>query len=245
MRIAKLPTNASFLEKLAGIPSKLVLKARELGPVGMIQWILYQFTRRWQEWRLGLRTGQFDLGVEQAEEGENNAYEPVDYRCFEIIMNSVEIIPNESVFFDYGCGKGRAVILAALRPFKRVIGLELSSALSSIAREHVERARGKISAGEVDIITADAQTFSLPDEVTHIFLFNPFVGEVMEAALGQIRSSLRRRDRVLTICYVVPKSGTNWLESQNWLEKEKTLPTGLWTIVDSFVYKSKPVNHLE
>lgn len=229
----------SVIRKISNFPAKIVSKAQEYGPIGVLDWLSYQFTRRWREWRLGMRAGEFDMGIAQADDGENNAYEPVDYRCFDIIMDHIDIIPNESVFLDYGCGKGRAVILAALLPFKKVTGVELSPVLCAVALDHVKQARKKFTAGEVEIITADARTFDLPDEVTHIFLFNPFMGDVLRDVLNQIKASLYRKERRLTIMYILPKVEDNHLDNEQWLLKTQTLQTGFLNYIDSYVYEAQ------
>ncbi|HID81418.1 MAG TPA: class I SAM-dependent methyltransferase [Chromatiales bacterium] len=227
------------VRKIFHLPAKIVSKTQEYGPIGALHWLTYQLTRRWREWRLGLRTGELDLGIVQPDEGDNNGYEPVDYLCFDIIMDHIDVIPNESVFLDYGCGKGRAVILAALYPFKKVIGVELSPVMSAVARQHVHGASKNLTAQEVEIVTTDARTFSVPDDVTHIFMFNPFLGEVLKGVLNQIQASLHRKERRLTIMYILPKVEVNHLDSEKWLLKTQTLQTGFCNYIDSYIYETQ------
>lgn len=231
--------NVSVTRKISHLPAKIVSKIQEYGFVGALHWLTYQFTWRWREWRLGLRTGELDLGIIQPDEGENKGYEPVDYLCFDILMEHIDIIPDESVFLDYGCGKGRAVILAGLRPFKKVIGVELSPVMSAAARQHVEGARKKLATGELEIVTTDARTFSVPDDVTHIFLFNPFVGDVLKDVLSQIKASLHRQERRLTIMYMLPKVEESYLNYEKWLLKTQTLQTGFCNYIDSYIYEAQ------
>ena len=44
----------------------------------------------------------------------------------------------KTAFLDIGAGKGRAMLLAAEYPFRRVIGVELHPALAAATRENVE-----------------------------------------------------------------------------------------------------------
>ena len=55
--------------------------------------------------------------------------------------------------------------------FRRVIGVEISSPLIAIARENRMHLGASVP---VEFIEADAQTYSLPDSPTLLFLFNPF-----------------------------------------------------------------------
>jgi len=46
-------------------------------------------------------------------------------------------VPYEKfTFIDFGCGKGRAMLLAAERPFRRLIGIDFSHELLMVARRN-------------------------------------------------------------------------------------------------------------
>ena len=47
-----------------------------------------------------------------------NGYEPIMYECLDCIFDSLDIGEND-VLVDYGSGKGRVLIEASLRGFKR------------------------------------------------------------------------------------------------------------------------------
>ena len=56
------------------------------------------------------------------------------------------------VFLDLGCGKGRALALASLFPFTRIIGVELGASLAAHALASAKRLQGRpFSAGARDI----------------------------------------------------------------------------------------------
>jgi SAM-dependent methyltransferase len=115
-------------------------------------------------------------------------------------------IRSDDVFLDYGCGKGRVVVQAAARyGFRKVIGVDISAELVSIARENVARARPRLRAREVELVVADAETWPLPDEVTHVYIYRSFKGELFEAVMGRVTESLRRNPRPLTLVYAYPE----------------------------------------
>lgn len=114
-----------------------------------------------------------------------------------------EVGPGD-VFIDLGSGKGRVVLLAARYPFDRVIGVEISEELNQIARENLERERPRLRCPEVDIVTADLAAYELPDEVTHVYMYNPVTGPLFETVLGKILASLERRPRPLRVIYACP-----------------------------------------
>jgi predicted RNA methylase len=86
---------------------------------------------------------------------------------------------------DVGAGMGRAVLLAAELPFRRVVGVELNPTLARIARKNlaVWRASRRAQA-PTKIICNDAVDFRLPAGPCLAFLFNPFGAPVMRRLLA-------------------------------------------------------------
>ena len=58
---------------------------------------------------------------------------------FREIINSLRIDFREFTFLDIGSGKGRALLLAAEYPFRRIVGVELMPELNSMAEENIRR----------------------------------------------------------------------------------------------------------
>jgi predicted RNA methylase len=113
-------------------------------------------------------------------------------------------VSRDDVFVEFGCGKGRVVCQAMHYPFRRVVGLEISQQLSEIARTNVERCRASHPPTDVEIITADATSFRVPDDMTVAYFFNPFVGETFTKVIDNIISSLDRHHRRLRLIYAIP-----------------------------------------
>jgi hypothetical protein len=95
------------------------------------------------ERRLGIRSGEViglkELGLDHEERREHY---PTGLSDFRRMKKFLQPETQNEVFVDYGAGLGRAVILAAMLPFKRVIGVELSPVLAERAREHVSQCKG-------------------------------------------------------------------------------------------------------
>jgi predicted RNA methylase len=106
---------------------------------------------------------------------------------------------------DYGSGKGRVLLAAGRFPFGRVLGLELNQDDCEIARSNVQIAAPRLRCPSIEVITADATTWPVPDDVTYIYMFNPFWGDTFRAMLDRVLESLDRRQRELTIVYANPK----------------------------------------
>jgi len=99
------------------------------------------------------------------------------------------------VFLDLGSGKGRVVLAAALYPFSRIIGLELSPDLNSIARSNVEACRSRLRCKNIQLVTGDVVDYEVPDHVTVVYMNNPFHGELFRIALQKVIQSFDRSPR--------------------------------------------------
>ena len=109
----------------------------------------------------------------------------------------------EVSFIDVGAGMGRAVLLAAESPFRRVVGVELNPTLARIARRNLAlwRTSGRALA-PMKMICGDAVEFQLPQGPCLAFMFNPFGAPVMRRLLAAWRNSLAGQARQLDILYV-------------------------------------------
>lgn len=127
-------------------------------------------------------------------------YEPAPWSAFALALGST--IPVGSVFLDIGSGKGRGVLAAARLPFARVIGVELIPEFHALAEQNLRRFRGRRRCDEVVLLCADAAEQPFPDDVTHVFLNNPVIGEVRERVFAQLGASRARRPRPIRVHYL-------------------------------------------
>jgi cyclopropane fatty-acyl-phospholipid synthase-like methyltransferase len=115
------------------------------------------------------------------------------------ILKGMEI-PRASRVVDLGCGKGSALWTLAWFPFEHVAGVELSVPLARIAEENIK----KLGLKNVSVHVSDAADYRDFDQFTHIYMFNPFPCAVMAKVLNNLKASLIRRPRQLTIVYSFP-----------------------------------------
>jgi len=170
--------------------------------------------------RLNVKTRGFIHWHELGDNPNNVDYEPIGYRTLDRALNQIDLQTFENdVFLDYGCGKGRVVVTAAERNFSRVIGVEFSATLCGEATENIDAAAARLHCSNIVIENSNAEEFELPDDVTVVFMFNPFTGTVLQETLKQIEASLDRSDRDLTILYVLPVGQDDLLDKQTWLAR--------------------------
>jgi predicted RNA methylase len=124
-------------------------------------------------------------------------YEPTPVAQAEALLDASPLDPSTATFVDLGAGMGRVVLLAARRPFRQVVGVEVSPALVEIARENVAAARDPLRvARDVRIVRADAATYALPRGPLVVYLYNPFHGPIFAAVLERLQEAGRRDDVV-------------------------------------------------
>ena len=171
--------------------SLLVRRIRRHGPVGVIGLIPVNIKFLWNSLKpgaiaaqrreraldreLGIDTaGKLPGGVAAAEFGTRAQiypYHPVAPAAFNEMMGCLPPDISSFSFIDVGSGTGRAVVLAARRPFAEVIGVEISQRLHRIAAKNLQKIGTSLHAA-VEIVNRDARRFVFPTKPSVIFFFN-------------------------------------------------------------------------
>ncbi|WP_326819531.1 class I SAM-dependent methyltransferase [Streptosporangium sp. NBC_01756] len=114
-------------------------------------------------------------------------------------------VGEHDVFIDLGSGMGRMVLEAAARyPFRKVIGVELSEELNDIARKNIAGTRLRLRCEDVRLVRSDVLDYEIPDDVSVVFLNNPFRGDTFAAAIGKLVATVDRNPRAVTVIYFNP-----------------------------------------
>jgi len=119
------------------------------------------------------------------------------------------IDPADYVFIDYGCGKGRIVLLAAAKPFARAIGVEYSGLLTKIARANSrtfsERGGAKVTP---EFWQGNAADYVPPAGPLFCYLYNSFGAEILRGCLDQLEAAKAQHpSRPILLAYVNPQFG--------------------------------------
>jgi len=108
-------------------------------------------------------------------------------------------------FVDLGCGKGRALLLASLFPFKRAIGVELEPGIHAVCQANIEIfARTAKPPRKPEVVQMSAGDFRFPPGDIFLYLFNPFDGHVMEQVARNLRAAIEEAPRRVRIVYFHP-----------------------------------------
>jgi SAM-dependent methyltransferase len=151
-------------------------------------------------------------------------YEAITLRFFSKVMKAVRIDYHNCTFVDLGSGKGRALMLAAKYPFKKIVGVELSPALHETARDNLKAFRNATHvAANVETLCIDATAYALPNDDLVLFLYNPFVGKTMEAIVEKLAAFVMHTTHKVIIIYRNPKCASLF-DKQECLELVKVKP---------------------
>ncbi len=127
-------------------------------------------------------------------------YEPTPVAECAALLETLPGPMSTFAFVDIGAGMGRVLMLAAMRPFRQVIGVEVSAALCETARDNVVRRRRsqpQLVCKDVRIVCKDAAAFRFPAGDLAVYLYNPFG----ERTLAQIIDTLASHET--GACYVL------------------------------------------
>jgi SAM-dependent methyltransferase len=212
MRVAE-NKPAHSLEQPPGWAMKIRRSFRRRGFRGTIRLAALKVLHRLQgaifDRRYGVETSGNvelqDLNIESPNVIHGIRYQPTPTGAFRQMMNALDIPARDFVFVDFGCGKGRTLLLAADFGFKRVIGVEFSSDLAGVAAANARKARLE---RQVEVVCQDASEFEPPADKCVFYFFLPFVDPIMSKVVDNIKRSLARNPRQFRIvCYDPPKVG--------------------------------------
>ena len=188
-------------------------------------------------WKLGLRRNQQAIRQRISSPSRDDitgffAIEPV---LTKKVLSALPINYSSFTFVDIGSGTGRGVLIASLFPFRRIIGVELSSELNQKAEENLSRCvKSKQKCRDVTVLLADARDYEFPQDPLVIFLFNPFGERIMSRVVANLTRSFREHLREVLIVYWRPTQHSLLMQA-GFLEQ---IQTHEWRFIDCHVYRS-------
>jgi len=157
-----------------------------------------------EEYQLGIDTqGLIPIETLLENWAGNHDYAPTSIRSFRTFMAKIDLVEDE-VFLDYGCGKGRVIIMAAQYPFRRVIGVEIALLLAEAARKNIKVVSEKLACKRIEVHCESADKMEVPPDVSVVYFYNPFHGPMLGRVLDNLRASLEKTPRRMRVIYNNP-----------------------------------------
>jgi precorrin-6B methylase 2 len=209
------------LKRLKNVLARL----RSRGFRATARYARHRLSESYHERRFGIQTaGQIDYEEAGLDATVSNVYYPSDYRTIYRALRSLDIRPEDHGFIDYGSGMGRVVIVAASLPFKRVIGIELSSKLHGIASENLRRSAHRLRCTDVSLVVGDAMAYEIPSDLSVFFFYSPFKAHILTAVLEKVHESLLRRPRPAFIVFKNTKNLEAVMADHPWMVRRDAFP---------------------
>lgn len=124
-----------------------------------------------------------------------------------LVEKAFEFLKKEKVnhaLVDFGCGRGRILVVAAYYGFKTITGIDFSTMLCIEAEANVEKVSKLFPETKFDVICADAALYQIQDYQNCFFFFNPFDEIVLLKVAKNILASLKEFPRKIYVIYLNP-----------------------------------------
>ncbi|MGN6603332.1 MAG: hypothetical protein ACTHK8_12840 [Ginsengibacter sp.] len=131
-------------------------------------------------------------------------YQASSYYLVEKAFSFFENEIKDGAFVDFGCGKGRVLIMAAHFGFKKITGIEFSQKLCVDAEANVDQAEALFANTVFKILNEDAACYKIENDQNFFFFFNPFDEVVMLEVVKNILLSLKQNPRKIFVIYINP-----------------------------------------
>ena len=154
---------------------------------------------KWRVYRYGLDLSLVPLDELGLSSRNANWYSDSGGPNLARVIDAIGVLKGSRVV-DIGSGKGGAAFTLSETPFEEVLGVEISQALVHIAEANAKR----LSLKSVRFVCSDARAFKDMDSFSHFYMYNPFPCTVMMDVLSNLRESLSRKPRPLTLIYKNP-----------------------------------------
>ncbi len=138
----------------------------------------------------------------------NFSYEPTPYSFLEFLFTKYPF-ENQDHFVDFGCGKGRALVMASkyLCPF--ITGYEINPDIFTILNKNIEVHKSLYpTTSKFLIYNQDVTKVNLEDTTNKFYFANPFYLKVFIHVINSILNSIKRSSRKIFLFLYMPHRTT-------------------------------------
>jgi SAM-dependent methyltransferase len=193
---------------------ELVASVHRVGPANTLLALASRINDLMFDWRYGLETARrielSELTIKSDSATRGSPYQPTGVWAFRQIFRKVNI-PKPAVFVDYGCGKGRALVLACLEDVESGVGIEFSEELCDIAENNVRAIQHKLHRkSQFQVLCMDATKYEYLGNENVFYFFYPFDEVIMQSVLSDIVRSVDEVPREAVVIIHCPFTHPRW-----------------------------------
>lgn len=164
--------------------------------------LLHQLIDRLVDFYLGVKTCKAERLLENR--SIHYAYEPTHYWHLKEMFTKYPFNEDDH-FVDFGCGKGRVILVSAYLGCPQVTGVDINPRMIDIASKNMNTLKTKnLGTTNYKLICCDARNFSIDDNYNKFFFFNPFHLKVFIHVINKIVNSLHNNNRKIVLFLYYP-----------------------------------------
>ncbi|MFN8265167.1 MAG: class I SAM-dependent methyltransferase [Chitinophagaceae bacterium] len=140
-------------------------------------------------------------------------YMPVNYSLLEDLLFHVPTEVKQGVLLDIGCGKGRAMCVAAANGFHKVAGIDIAKELIEEAEINLQSIHNQYKLTESSLHWIDVVEYEIPKDISCVFLFNPFEQNIVETLIRKLLNRGSKTSTPLYVLYASPQHAESFLRN--------------------------------
>lgn len=191
--------------------SRASLALCDLGLKGALARAYVLAMDRWFDLRYGTETNHFvevtQLSVASPNKKHAHSYMGTRIVPLRRLLRRLRpLLPRERVLLDFGCGKGRVLMIASEFGFRRAKGIEFVGEFCRVARANCANFK-RLAKADTDfqVVESDVVDYAIQPEENVFFLYNPFDEVVLKRVLSNIAKSLEAAPRDVVLIYANPE----------------------------------------
>ena len=135
----------------------------------------------------------------------SSRYEAVNFYILEALLKRLREICDYPSFTDLGCGKGRAMVVAAHYGFTTIKGVDFAQEVCSIAEQHMRKISSRFPLIEYRVVCRNVLEYDIQPNESVFFMFNPFGNDTISKFLEKVNVSIEQHPRTVYFLYVSPR----------------------------------------
>ena len=160
------------------------------------------------ERKYGIQTTKLNdlkkLSIKGDNLGHAQNYQGANYFLLDKVFTYLQSINVNKNIIDYGCGKGRVLVVAAFYGFNKITGIDFAKELCEEAQKNIIPLQQHFPDKIFNVIHINAVDYEIEDDMNVFFFFNPFDEVVMLAVVKNILLSLKKNLRDVYVIYINP-----------------------------------------
>ncbi len=145
------------------------------------------------------------LTIGNVDISHSSRYEGVNFYILEALLKRLCEICDDRSFTDLGCGKGRAMVVAAHYGFTTIRGVDFAQEVCSIAEQHMQKTNVQFPQMSYQVLCKNVLEYDIHPDESVFFMFNPFSDDTIARFLEKVNVSVKQNPRTVYFLYVSPR----------------------------------------